>query len=147
MALSPKTLKVLKDAGLDGADVALFSDEDLLGLPGVGPAVLADIRATYPAPAAGASVERIEAAGADTVDDLVGAAVRMGVTASDKAPVPAPHVMAPAPVDPPASAAPVAPGCICGQPFRVTRTRQRAGRIERYCDTCGAVQGASPERG
>lgn len=150
MALSTKTLKVLKDANLDGADVALFSDEDLLALPGVGPAVLADIRATYPAPAAGASVARSETAQGDTIDDLVGAAVRAGVTA--QAPLPPPvEPTAPPPVGPPAdliaAGAPAAPGCVCKQPFKVTRTRQRSGRIERYCDACGAVAGATQTTG
>lgn len=145
MALSLKTLKVLQGANLDAADVALFSDEDLLALPGVGPAVLADIRATYPAPVA--LPPEIPAwsdpvVGPDTIEDLTAAASRVGVSK------PVPEPAAPTPVDtPPPAAAAVDPGCTCAQPFKVTRTRQRAGRQERYCDTCGAVQGTSGGRG
>ena len=141
MALSTKTLKVLQAAGLEPGDVALFSDEDLLGVPGVGPAVLADIRAMYPAPETVAAdppeVLAEVLTSADTVEDLVAAAARVGVTSP----------VAPPPSEPsaPAPSSTVTPGCTCDQPFRVTRTRQRAGRIERYCDVCGAVQGAAAE--
>ena len=137
MALSAKTLKVLKDAGLEPVDVALFSDEDLLGLPGVGPAALADIRATYPAPGAAEMADASEiVAVVEPVESLATAARKvLGGVAVE----PAPSASAPATAEP--------PGCTCVQPFRVTRTRQRAGRIERYCDVCGAVMGASPERG
>lgn len=144
MALSPKTLKVLKDAGLDQADVALFSDEDLLGLPGVGPAVLADIRATYPAQVAPAVLRPAPAdvlAGPSAIEDLTAAAMRVGVVK------PAPEPAAPTPPEPPAAAVVTTPGCTCAQPFRVTRTRQRAGRIERFCDACGAVAGATQTSG
>lgn len=152
MALSAKTLKVLKEAGLEPGAVAGFSDEDLLGVPGIGPAVLADIRVMYPAPVAPAVLRPAPAevlAGADTALDLAAAAERVGVSKPAPDPAALPPAALPPAAPPPAPAAPaatVAPGCTCDQPFRVTRTRQRAGRTERYCDACGAVMGASPER-
>lgn len=143
MALSTKTLKALKDAGLESGDVALYSDEDLLGLPGVGPAVLADIRATYPAQVAPAALRPAPAevlAGPDAIEDLTAAAMRVGVVKL------APEPAAPTPPEPPAAAVAEPPGCVCDQPFKVTRTRQRDSRIERYCDTCGAVQASAGGR-
>jgi len=134
--LSAKTLKVLKDAELDPVGVALFSDEDLLGVPGVGPAVLADIRAAYPA------------AGVTAVDPAPltkDAPADPPATEPKPATTPKPAAQSPVEAQPVPSAAPS--GCTCDQPFRVTRTRQRGGGIERYCDVCGAVMGASPERG
>lgn len=113
MALSTKTLKVLEEAGVTVSDVVVMPDDELLGVPGVGPAVFRDIRREYAAP----------------VDPDPG---------QPEMPAVAPPAVRPEVVPEP----PAAPACTCSQPWRVTRTRRIGGRLERYCDTCGAIQGA-----
>src|SRR3989337_2299002 len=112
MVLGERASKALRRAGKTLADTATMSDEDLLGLPGIGPPVLAELRASAPP---------VPPSGAPAVSP---AAVAIPAAAEAPPDTPLPPV--------PASAPPVPPsGCRCPQTWRVTRTRTRAGRLER----------------
>ena len=123
--LSERTATVLQEAGLSLEDTPDFSDEELLAVSGIGEKVLAEIRAAQAEDAAGIPAEAAE----EVPDDASEPEPEESESSETE-----PEDAAETPPAPPA-------GCTCtGQKFKVTRTRIRKGRLERYCEKCGAIK-------
>ncbi len=116
---SERIIGILTEAGLALEDTPAFTDDDLLAIPGVGKSTLRTIRELVPPD----SPEEAPSGASDEQPDEPRPSEPEAEPSVETAP------------EPPA-------GCTCtGQKWKITRTRMRKGKLERYCEKCGAIKG------